>query len=311
MMRNVQHKKEAFWFYRFLSIFYDKYVNPFFWTERMREESLDLADLQPETLRTVDVGSGTGFTTQGIVRKISAKNVTCIDQSPHQMSYAKKKPDLQQCTFRLGDAEDLGFPTDTFDRYVSAGSIEYWPEPQRGIAEAFRVLKPGGKALMIGPLRPENRIGRWLADIWMLFPEENEYFRWFENAGFLDIKYRYVQPHWVLKEKYGIAIVGTKMEEGEPAIVFDAPKAENVQEKMTIGRRIRFFLRLMVGNTAGFFFIPMAIFAIAIKPLRKIWLRDINDAAKGSPDPMTIHQKISLLITGFLLIGLAGWCLLD
>ena len=37
-----------------------------------------------------------------------------------------------------GDAEDLPFHTDSFDRYVSAGSIEYWPEPQRGIKEAYR-----------------------------------------------------------------------------------------------------------------------------------------------------------------------------
>ncbi len=34
-----------------------------------------------------------------------------------------------------GDAEDLPFETDSKDRYVSAGSIEYWPEPQRGICE--------------------------------------------------------------------------------------------------------------------------------------------------------------------------------
>ena len=37
-----------------------------------------------------------------------------------------------------GDAEDLPFATDSFDRYISAGSIEYWPEPQRGIKEAYR-----------------------------------------------------------------------------------------------------------------------------------------------------------------------------
>lgn len=37
-----------------------------------------------------------------------------------------------------GDAEDLPFPSDTYDRYVSAGSIEYWPEPQRGICEVGR-----------------------------------------------------------------------------------------------------------------------------------------------------------------------------
>jgi len=71
-------------------------------------------------------------------------------------------------------------------RYVSAGSIEYWPDPQRGIAEAYRVLKPGGIALMIGPLRPQNALGRFLGDTWMLFPEETEYIQWFEAAGFVD-----------------------------------------------------------------------------------------------------------------------------
>jgi hypothetical protein len=39
---------------------------------------------------------------------------------------------------RQGDAEALPFAADSFDRYVSAGSIEYWPDPQRGICEAYR-----------------------------------------------------------------------------------------------------------------------------------------------------------------------------
>jgi SAM-dependent methyltransferase len=151
MLRTVQHKKEAYWFYRFLSIFYDNYVNPFFWTSQMRTESLHLAKLTRADLLTIDVGSGTGFTTQGIVQQIDAKKVTCIDQSPHQMAHAKKKEDLTDCTFNLGDAENLPYPTDHFDRYVSAGSVEYWPDPGRGIAEAFRVIKPGGTALLIGP----------------------------------------------------------------------------------------------------------------------------------------------------------------
>ena len=57
-MRLVQHKKEAYWFYRFLSIFYDDYVNPFFWTARMRDEALTLARLDDPALETVDVGAG-------------------------------------------------------------------------------------------------------------------------------------------------------------------------------------------------------------------------------------------------------------
>ena len=35
-MRLIQHKREAFWFYRFLSPLYDSWVNPLFWTLDMR-----------------------------------------------------------------------------------------------------------------------------------------------------------------------------------------------------------------------------------------------------------------------------------
>ena len=78
-----------------------------------------------------------------------------------------------------GDAEDLPLPTDGFDRYVSAGSIEYWPDPQRGIREAYRVTKAGGLACLIGPVHPTFWLSRFFADAWMLFPTEEEY----KNVG--------------------------------------------------------------------------------------------------------------------------------
>ena len=40
-MRLIQHKREAFWFYRFLSLGYDRWVNPLFWTPAMRALALD------------------------------------------------------------------------------------------------------------------------------------------------------------------------------------------------------------------------------------------------------------------------------
>lgn len=46
----------------------------------------------------VDVGGGTGFCTQGIVRTVPASSVTLLDQSPHQLSKARKKADLQGVT---------------------------------------------------------------------------------------------------------------------------------------------------------------------------------------------------------------------
>jgi len=69
----------------------------------------------------VDVGGGTGFTTLGVVKTVDAKNVTILDQSPHQLAKAKEKAPLKECKIIEGDAEDLPFETDYADRYVSAG----------------------------------------------------------------------------------------------------------------------------------------------------------------------------------------------
>lgn len=119
--RFIQHKKEAFWFYRFLSIVYDHIINPGHWTEDMRDEALEPADLYDSRLKVVDVGGGTGFTTLGIIKHIHPKNVTILDQSPHQLEKARQKEALKECTIIEGDAEELPFPTDSVDRYISAG----------------------------------------------------------------------------------------------------------------------------------------------------------------------------------------------
>src|SRR4051812_14302971 len=191
----IQHKREAYWFYRFLSLGYDRWVNPLFWTSAMRDAALDAADLAAGQT-VLDAGAGTGFTTEGIVARVEPASVTMLDQSPHQLARSRTKSALSACPRVLGDAENLPFEDDTFDRYVSAGSIEYWPDPQRGIAEAYRVVRPGARALVIGPVRPSNRIARALAETWMLFPAVSEYTAWMEAAGFQDIRAVELAPGW-------------------------------------------------------------------------------------------------------------------
>src|SRR6201995_3816596 len=114
----IQHKREAFWFYRFLSLGYDRWVNPLFWTPAMRERALAAARLDAPDLRVLDAGAGTGFTTEGIVAHVPARAVTMLDQSPHQLARSRAKPALEACERVLGDAEALPFADDTVDRYV-------------------------------------------------------------------------------------------------------------------------------------------------------------------------------------------------
>ncbi len=309
-MQLVQHKKEAYWFYYFLSNFYDNLVNPLFWTVRMREESLDIGKLDDPNLKVIDVGSGTGFTTQGIVKRVPAHNVFCVDQSHQQMAKAKAKPDLQDCTFRIGDAENIPYPDDTFDRYVSAGSIEYWPDPQRGVDEAFRVVKPGGTALLIGPIEPGNPVGRFFATTWMLFPPEKDYFKFYEEAGFENIRYVYVDPHWFTpgKTHFGIAIAGDKPMDAKPkpkpapgdsVAVVSALKPQD--EEMTVARTALMIGRVALGSLAGFIFIPIALVGYLVH----------GDRQKHLPPEMretlNTEQKTVLGALAVGVVALAWW----
>src|SRR3978361_921518 len=102
-MRFIQHKAEAYWFYRVVSLGYDRWINPLFWTEAMRDEALVLAELDRSDLDVVDVGAGTGFTTSGILGRIAPERTTMVDQSPHQLARAKAKPALARVAKRIGD----------------------------------------------------------------------------------------------------------------------------------------------------------------------------------------------------------------
>jgi MPBQ/MSBQ methyltransferase len=252
-MRLIQHKREAYWFYRFLSLGYDRWVNPLFWTPAMRASALSEGRLDG-AVTVLDVGAGTGFTTEGIVERVDAARVTMLDQSPHQLARSRSKPSLADCPRVLGDAEKLPFADDSFDRYVSAGSIEYWPDPQRGLAEAYRVVRPGGTALMIGPVRPANRIARFLAETWMLFPAVEEYTGWMETAGFTDVRARELAPDWYrdARAPYALAVTGVKPAPGPSPAASLEPVAEEPVS------RLRFAARFVAGSAAGAAFIPIA-----------------------------------------------------
>lgn len=272
--RFIQHKKEAFWFYRFLSVVYDHVINPGHWTEDMRDDALEPAELYDNEFKVVDVGGGTGFTTLGIVKHVDNDNVTLLDQSPHQIEKARQKEALKGVTIMEGDAEDLPFPTDTFDRYVSAGSIEYWPDPQRGIKEAYRVVKPGGLACLIGPVHPTFWLSRFFADMWMLFPTEEEYIEWFTKAGFEDVKLKRIGPKWYRGVRrhgliMGCSVTGVKRASGDSPLQL-GPKAEDVEEPVNL---LAFLFRFAIGTICASYYVLVPIY---------MWIKD-QVVPKGQP----------------------------
>jgi len=270
-MRLIQGKDEAKLFYAFLSKVYDHIVNPGHWTEDMRTEALKPLKLSPG--QTVyDVGGGTGFCTLGVIASgVSPSDITLVDQSVGQMEKARRKEALRGVNFVEGDAENLdSLPSDSADRYVSAGSIEYWPNPQRGICEAFRVVKPGGRACVIGPVAPTYALSSFFANLWMLFPTELEYVEWFTRAGFSDVRLTRIGPSWYEGERghgliMGCSVTGVKPAEvlgpspGLGAMLEEEAKSSEAGSDAAKKGSMSVVIRSLVGSIGGlfYFFLPI------------------------------------------------------
>lgn len=189
-MALLDDKKRARNFYRYFSLIYD-YVNPVFYSKEMRRKVVEMAELGRDSL-VVEVGSGTGFTTEEIIKIVPPENVYCVDLTPEQIQRAKKK---LKTNFIIGDAENLPFKDRSFDAAISAGSIEYWPNPQKGIEEMTRVTKKGGKVVILAPREPNNPLLKRIAEKIMLFPSTEECITWFRKAGLTDISFTEIGPY--------------------------------------------------------------------------------------------------------------------
>ena len=121
-------------------------------------------------LTVLDAGAGTGFTTEGIVARVDAPHVTMLDQSPHQLARSRAKPALRPARACSATPRRCPFADDSSTATSPPARSSTGRTRSAGIAEAYRVTRAGGTALMIGPVRPANRVARALAETWMLFP---------------------------------------------------------------------------------------------------------------------------------------------
>ena len=101
---------------------------------------LEAAGVRPG-VRVLDVASGPGYVAEGAARL--GAEVTGLDFAPQMVRLARSRhPTLQ---FRAGDAQALPFTDRSFDAVVMSFGLLHLPEPERGLSEAARVLRAGGR----------------------------------------------------------------------------------------------------------------------------------------------------------------------
>jgi len=96
-------------------------------------------------VRSVELGCGTAYVSAWLARR--GARVTGIDVSTRQLATARRLAAEHSLPITLveGDAEATGLESSAFDLVVSEYGASLWCEPERWIAEAARLLRPGGR----------------------------------------------------------------------------------------------------------------------------------------------------------------------
>ncbi|MBX3192221.1 MAG: class I SAM-dependent methyltransferase [Labilithrix sp.] len=130
---------------RYRALHEDPYRSTFTYGRKKIETLLDgLTATLARGTRALDVGCGTGFNVQRLASR--GFDVVGIEPSPAMRDRARTlNPGLQVDD---GDIENLAFPDASFDFVLSIEVIRYLADPQRGLSEIARVLRPGGLAVV-------------------------------------------------------------------------------------------------------------------------------------------------------------------
>lgn len=114
-----------------------------------REHTLALLSLRRGE-SVLDIGSGPGFLCTQIGRAVGPSGkVRGIDISPVMIERSERRNPEPWISFERADATDLPEADASYDVVVSTQVAEYVPRVERFCAEAFRVLKPGGRAVIL------------------------------------------------------------------------------------------------------------------------------------------------------------------
>ncbi len=180
-------------------------------------------DRLPINGRILEIGCGPGSFAENLV----GRELTCLDPIPAMLEVAK--PRVNKKRLERGDskvnfveatAESLPFEDSTFDAICSLFSFRDWYDKPKGLTEALRVLKPGGKIVIVDPAKINRIHGflgylymriwvgsyarlickqkehpwKWLTKTYVHFGTTRDYVRMLKDTGFTEVNSKVIFP---------------------------------------------------------------------------------------------------------------------
>jgi ArsR family transcriptional regulator len=151
-----------------------------------------LLTLLPE-IDIADLGAGEGTLSQLLARR--ARRVIAVDLSEKMVEFGSqlaREHGFTNLEYRLGDIEAPPIAPETIDLAILSQALHHAINPARAIQAAYRLLRPGGRILILDLLAHTFEQARELyADVWLGFSEV-EIFHALQKAGFIETETRVV-----------------------------------------------------------------------------------------------------------------------
>jgi ArsR family transcriptional regulator len=153
-----------------------------------------LAQLVPRVV-VADLGAGEGWLSQLLARR--AEKVIAVDNSPRMVAFGRaesKKKNIPNLEYRLGDLADPPIPARSVDIVILSQALHHTANPQQAVAAAARLLRKGGRLIILDLNQHHFDKARDLyGDHWLGF-SETDLHDWLTAAGLQQIEVQLLAP---------------------------------------------------------------------------------------------------------------------